>query len=1023
MIDSASAGSSWFLAYPHCEIMKASAISVSLIFPLLLPFTAFAQNKAGGLDSPYKAWQHSGAFAILTTPEGANLPESSSVEQFPLLVRVRGDWFDFSQAKENGEDLRFSSETGEPLAYEIEEWDKANGQASIWVRVPRIGGNAQQALRMHWGKADATAESNGTAVFNESNGFVSALHMTGDVRDSAGTLQPKDTGTTPTAGVAGGARHFAEQKGVFGGDNITAYPKGSEPSTTEAWFRAETPNAAVIGWGDQKRQAKVVMLFQSPPHMRMDCWFSDGNVDGKARVPMGEWNHVVHTYREGESTLYVNGVLDATLKSNGSPLQIPNPAKLRIGGWFNTFDFNGDIDEVRVSKVTRPAEWVRLSYENQKPLNTLVGPLIQPGKSFIVSPEKAVVEEGKSITLTAQAGGARKIYWLLKRDGIEEVVATDCFRYSFSAGRVTEDTVVSLLCKAVFADGAKTKDIPIKIKQTIPQPAFTLAAPTSWDGRKTLEIVPQISNLAAMKAKGAGDLKVTWNVGPFAVIKEASPEKLILKRAQNSGKLTVTASISNGGAPVTQSCSIDVTEPTSDAWVERVPAKDEKPEEGQFYARNDKNEGTLYYNGTLAEMADSVFLKLYADETLVKTETAKPNADQSYAFSAKLKPGLIKYRIEFGTIQGGKETVLDKIGDLVCGDAFLIDGQSNALATDTREESPAETHEWIRSYGRPSPKPNENEGNLWCRPVWKARNGEKAELGWWGMELAKRLVESQKMPVFFLNAAKGGTRIDEHQRNNANPTDIETIYGRMLWRLERAKLTHGIRGILWHQGENDQGAAGPTGGYGWQTYQPLFVEMAAAWKQDFPNVSRYYVFQIWPNSCAMGGSEGAGDRLREKQRTLPQLFSNKSIMSTLGIRPEGGCHYPLAGWAEFARLMQPLIERDFYGKAPAAPISAPNLKGVSFASGAKDTITLEFDQPVVWNDTLAGEFYFDGEKDKVASGSVSGNVLTLKLREASAASTITYLKEVAWKQDTLLMGANGIAALTFCEVPIRPSNP
>ena len=61
----------------------------------------------------------------------------------------------------------------------------------------------------------------------------------------------------------------------------------------------------------------------------------------------------------------------------------------------------------------------------------------------------------------------------------------------------------------------------------------------------------------------------------------------------------------------------------------------------------------------------------------------------------------------------------------------------------------------------------------------------------------------------------------------------------------------------------------------------------------------------------------------------------------------------------------------------------------------------------------------DGEKDKVASGSVSGNVLTLKLKEASAAKKITYLKETSWSQNTLLNGANGIAALTFCNVPIE----
>ncbi len=46
-------------------------------------------------DSPYAAWQHSGALFILTTPEGADLPASASEEGFPLLVRLDKAWFDF----------------------------------------------------------------------------------------------------------------------------------------------------------------------------------------------------------------------------------------------------------------------------------------------------------------------------------------------------------------------------------------------------------------------------------------------------------------------------------------------------------------------------------------------------------------------------------------------------------------------------------------------------------------------------------------------------------------------------------------------------------------------------------------------------------------------------------------------------------------------------------------------------------------------------------------------------------------
>jgi hypothetical protein len=142
------------------------------------------------------------------------------------------------------------------------------------------------------------------------------------------------------------------------------------------------------------------------------------------------------------------------------------------------------------------------------------------------------------------------------------------------------------------------------------------------------------------------------------------------------------------------------------------------------------------------------------------------------------------------------------------------------------------------------------------------------------------------------------------------------------------------------------------------------------------------------------------------------------VMSTLGIKPPGPCHYPLKGWSQFATLLQPLIERDFYGQAPSGSITAPNLKRACYTSAGRDAIALEFDQPIVWKDSLVGEFRLDGVKGKVASGVVSGDVLVLKLKEPVRASNITYLDEMAWSQERLLVGKNGIAALTFCEVPI-----
>jgi hypothetical protein len=989
---------------------------------LLLPqdWLSAAQDTPAKAAAPYQAWRHSGSIWVLTTPEGANLPASASEEGFPLLVRLHKDFFDFTQAKAHGEDVRFSSSTGVPLAHQIEEWNPAQGSACIWVRLPTIQGNARREIRLHWGNPDAASESSGAAVFNESNGYLSVWHMNEPVKDEVGTLESKDAGTTAAAGIIGQARHFAGRQGIFCGDKITNYPSGASAHSSEAWFRAEKPNASVLAWGNEQAQGKVVMQFRSPPHVTMDCYFSGANVTGHSTLPMSEWIQVVHTHRKGDSRIYVNGVLDGSATSLAAPLAIRSPARLWIGGWYHNYDFMGEIDEARISSVARSADWVRLQYENQKALQTLTGPVVQPGHAFSASPAQLTLLEGKSATISVQAGGAQKVYWMLRRDGRESFVAVDRVQFTFEAGRVTGDTSATLQLKAVYADGVKTRDIPITIQEDIPEPVFTLRAPGTWDGRTPIEVVPQIANLSAMKSKGAGELACTWSVSNLAVIKEISPGRLILKRAQNSGTMTVTATIQNGGRPTTHAATITVKEPQKDPWVQRMPAKDEKPEHNQFYARDDNNEGTLFYMGTLSEAADSVFLKVYADGQLYKNESSNLAGDKSYAFSIKLKPGLIRYAVEFGVKIGGRETVLNTVTNLVCGDAYLINGQSNAVATDWGKDDPTYHSEWIRSYGSMSGSPN--GVRLWGEAVHRSREGEKLQVGYWGMELARRLVENHRIPVCILNGAVGGTRIDQHQRNPDHPEDMTTIYGRLLWRVQQARLTHGIRGLFWHQGENDQGADGPTGGFGWETYRDYFIELAAAWKQDYPNVQHYYVFQIWPKSCAMGFN-GSDNRLREVQRTLPSAFSRMRIMSTLGIEPPGGCHYPAAGYAQMARLICPLVEQDNYGEVFTTAITPPDLKRAGYASDAREVIVLEFDQPVKWHHALASQFYLDGEAGKVASGAVSGNMVTLILTGASTAQNITYLDSKSWSQTNLLRGENGLAALTFCEVPLSGPKP
>jgi hypothetical protein len=991
-----------FYAYPRRNLsMNPLRLGLACALCLLL--------SAVPAQAQYEGWKHSGSIFILTTPEGADLPATASVEAFPLLVRLHSDTFDFTQAQADGGDLRFTSAEGTPLSYQIEQWDPERGEAAIWVRIPKITGNSRQELRMFWGRPDATSESAGDKVFAASNGYASVWHLGDSLTDEVGTLTTKDVGTTVVGGTVGRARHLAGGQGVFGGEKIPDYPAGGSPHSTSAWFRAERPNSTIIGWGNEGggRGSKVRMQFRSPPHVHIDSDFSD--VDAPGRLPLGEWVHVVHTYANEEGRIYINGRLDGMARPK---LDIKTPARLWLGGWYHHYDFVGDLDEVRISRVARSADWVRLEYENQKPLQTLVGPVVQPRQGFSVTPAELSLAEGQTATIAATAGGAQKLYWVLKRGGDEQVVAVDRLTYTLNAGRVTESTEETLQLRAVYPDGVRTKDIRVTIREAVPEPVFTLPTLPAWNGRDSIEIVPAIANLEAMQAAGAGELQYAWKLSGPAVIKETAPGKLILKRGLGTGTLAITLSLSNGGAATTLTTTLAVSEPAHDPWVHRTPDPDEHPVDGQFYARDDSGFGTLIWNGNLADAAPSVSLRVFEGDKLIADEQQKVGADRKYSFQVRLKPGLVKYRAELGAGQ----TVQQSARDLVCGDAYLIIGQSNAVATDFGPDSAAPpANEWVRTFGATDGSPQGSRWKHWATAQARSPGG-KSEIGYWGMELGARLVESQRVPICIINGAVGGTRIDQHQRNAADLADATTIYGRLLWRVREARLTHGIRGIIWHQGENDQGADGPTGRFGWETYREYFHDLAAAWNQDYPNLQYIHMFQIWPKACAMG-IDGSDNRLREVQRTLPRDFSHLSIMSTLGIRPPGGCHYPAAGYSEFARLLQPLIERDHYGRSFEQRITPPNLVSAR-CSAAHEKLLLDFDQPVVWNEQLAGQFYLDGKPVRIKGADVHGNTLTLRLEVPANVKDVTYLDSKSWSPENLLRGANGIAALTFCEVPL-----
>ena len=125
-----------------------------------------------------------------TPPGGTTAPSPSSPRprartarrgprrRLPAARAAEQGFFDFSQAKADGEDIRFSAD-GKPLAYQIEEWDPAAGSRHLGAN-PGDQGQCPAGNQAALGQGRRASESNGAAVFNESNGYVSVLHWAHD---------------------------------------------------------------------------------------------------------------------------------------------------------------------------------------------------------------------------------------------------------------------------------------------------------------------------------------------------------------------------------------------------------------------------------------------------------------------------------------------------------------------------------------------------------------------------------------------------------------------------------------------------------------------------------------------------------------------------------------------------------------------------------------------------------------------------------------------------------------------------
>ena len=300
----------------------------------------------------------------------------------------------FEVTQSDGHDIRFTKSNGvTPLAYEIERWDTDKGLAEIWVKVDTVyGNNDKQYIILYTGNDKAEAKSSGPAVFDTSKGFTAVWHLN-EAPDStrAGVLDRTGNGldgiTRPgvpqdalTSGVIGKAIDLGGQGEYIALPASSHFiPSENAPLTLSAWIRPDSIEGRLdsvehrllsfkLNAVDSSVLALGITKKGAPGHYSRK---PDSAFDWSATLSLDNFYLITLTYDGNAFHGYVNGLLDSSFSGDGYPAG--GPAHAVLGAHRpNDRNFIGLIDEVRISHAARPAAWVKLNYESQKPNSNVV---------------------------------------------------------------------------------------------------------------------------------------------------------------------------------------------------------------------------------------------------------------------------------------------------------------------------------------------------------------------------------------------------------------------------------------------------------------------------------------------------------------------------------------------------------------------------------------------------------------------------------------------------------------------------
>ena len=321
-------------------------------------------------------WQYRVKIDADAGPKGANVGEKIGRTQ--ILVRLLANNFKFDSAKQDGSDIRFvASDDRTPLHYHIEKWDGLIDQvALVWVDVPDLQPGATTSIMMYWGNAKANDASDSKATYDadqllvwhfaEENGLPKDATSYGN-----NALTP---GKRDDAGIIGFGAKFDGSSTIGVAPNPTLNIAAAEPYTWQLWIKPTPPSqtSVLFDQTDAGGAAGLQVGLQGGiPYVALRG-SSSLRVTATAPVIADSWHLLTVAAEPDRVVLYVDGVKAG--EASGALPAINGAATLggaAAAGTSGT-NFQGEVDELQISKATRPPGAILIADRTQGPQANLL---------------------------------------------------------------------------------------------------------------------------------------------------------------------------------------------------------------------------------------------------------------------------------------------------------------------------------------------------------------------------------------------------------------------------------------------------------------------------------------------------------------------------------------------------------------------------------------------------------------------------------------------------------------------------